>query len=652
MIEIKRLSKTYDTGKVKFKALDDVSVKIDQGEFVAIMGPSGSGKSTLMHLMGFLDSPDSGSYVLDGIETSKLTDEEYAELRKNKIGFVFQQFFLLPRINTLENVSLPLIYSGKTDNVETPSRLLKEVGLGLKEKNLPNELSGGERQRVAIARALVNSPDIIMADEPTGNLDSKSQEEIMKLLESLNKSGKTIVMVTHDEEVAVYARRIIKIRDGKIVSDEKKKCSAKDCPEKQPEKTKAHTSLTAGKIGIEFSEFIRQALSAMLGNKLRSILSMLGILIGVAAVIAMLALGEGAKDSMKQSFSSLGSNLLMVMPGANRMGGVQMASGTVTRFTLQDVDAIGKLPEVLLSSGNVNGRAQVVFGAHNWNTQVQGTGVNYPVMHNAVPNYGRFFTENEARIRERVAILGTTVASNLFGDSNPIGQTIKINKVAFRVIGVMPSKGSGGFRDNDDIIVVPITTAMYRLLGKEYVDTMDAQVKDETLTQAATDSITATVRKRHNITKSTDTSFSIMNMADIQKTMQQTMGALSMLLGCIAAISLIVGGIGIMNIMLVSVTERTREIGLRKAIGARRDDILMQFIVEAILMTTLGGIAGIILGSTVSIIISSVLHWSTKISIASVLISTVFSIIIGLIFGILPARKASELSPIDALRYE
>jgi macrolide transport system ATP-binding/permease protein len=653
IIEIKNLSKTYDTGLIKFKALDGVSVNIESGEFVAIMGPSGSGKSTLLHLMGFLDSPDSGSYILDGIETSKLKDEEYAEMRKNKIGFVFQQFFLLPRINTVGNVSLPLIYSGRTPE-QTPSKLLQEVGLASKEKNLPNELSGGERQRVAIARALVNAPDIIMADEPTGNLDSKSQTEIMELISALNNKGKTIVMVTHDEEVSEYAKRIIRIRDGKIISDEKKK-GRNEIKQEGPVKVKKSAVYHDGPPAInriEFWDFVKQALDAMLGNKLRSLLSMLGILIGVAAVIAMLALGAGAKSMIEKSLSSLGSNLLMVMPGASMMGGVNMAAGTVTRFTVQDVEALAKIPDLKLTSGNVNGRAQVVYGPNNWNTRVQGVGVNYAEIHNAVPQYGRFFTENELRVRDRVAELGTTVAKNLFGDSNPIGQTVKINRIAFVVIGVLPSKGSTGFQDQDDIIVVPLSTAMFRLMGKEYVDTIDCQAKDASLTDQATDEITAMLRKRHNISNPKDTSFSIRNMADIQAALSASTNAMTMLLGFIAAISLIVGGIGIMNIMLVSVTERTREIGLRKAIGARKSDILTQFIIEAVLMTVIGGVGGIVLGAGASFLVSAIAHWPTIISIFSIFISTFFSILIGLVFGIWPARMASRLSPIDALRYE
>jgi macrolide transport system ATP-binding/permease protein len=658
MIEIKNLSKTYKTGKVAFKALDRVSLKIAKGEFVAIMGPSGSGKSTLMHLMGFLDSPDSGSYVLMGKETSKLSDDEYAALRNTTIGFIFQQFHLLPRETTLENVQLPLMYAGRQDLGSQASKRLAEVGLASKEKNMPNELSGGERQRVAIARALVNGPDIIFADEPTGNLDSKSQAEIMKLMTELNLQGKTIIVVTHDEEVAAYTNRIIKIRDGKIISDAKKPRNSKF----QISNFRKGKSGSAGsgmrneaaetvKIrGIEFIDYVKQALNSMLGNKLRTALSMLGILIGVAAVIAMLALGQGAKDMIEKSLSSLGSNLLMITPGNTRMGGVSLGAGTVTRFTEQDVEVLAKLPEVKFASGNINGRAQVVYQSNNWNTQVQGVGVNYPEMRNSVPAYGSFFTESDVKTRNRVAVIGQTIAGNLFGDSDPIGQEMKINRIYFKVIGVLPAKGSAGFRDQDDIVIVPLSTAMYRLFGKEYVESIDVQVDDMQAMDAAQGSISDAIMKRHKL--SDDSSFRIMNMADIQKTMTDTANAMSMLLGFIAAISLLVGGIGIMNIMLVSVTERTREIGLRKAIGARKKDIMYQFIIESILMTFIGGIAGVLLGTLISVVLSVLAKWTVSVSPGAVIVSVVFSIAIGMIFGILPAKKASELNPIDALRYE
>jgi len=653
IIEIKHLSKTYKTGKVEFKALDDVSVTIEKGEFVAIMGPSGSGKSTLMHLMGFLDSPDSGSYVINGRETSHLSDDEYAQLRSSVIGFVFQQFHLLARENTLENVELPLIYAGNPESTGRGLKLLKDVGLASKENNMPNELSGGERQRVAVSRSLINDPDLILADEPTGNLDSKSQTEIMQLLSSLNKSGKTVVVVTHDEEVSEYAARIIKIRDGKVISDTKKKGKKYTTPYKAEVKRGNEKAALKPVISrIEFIDYIRQAYNSIVGNKLRSVLSMLGILIGVAAVIAMLGVGQGAQDSIQKTLAAMGSNLLTVIPGNRMVGGVSLGTSTVTRFTFQDLDALTKLPDVKYVSGTVSTKGQVVFSSKNWNTTLQGVGVNYQVMRNATPTFGAFFTDADNAGRNRVCVLGQTVVNNIFGDADPVGQTIKINKVGFKVIGILPMKGATGFRDQDDVIIMPLSTAMYRLMGKIYIDSIDVQVIDINLMDDAQDEITQIIRKKHRITNPDDQSFQIMNMAELQKTVAATSNVMSMLLGFIALISLIVGGIGIMNIMLVSVTERTREIGLRKAIGAKRKDILTQFLIEAVLMTFMGGIAGIIIGGLFAFLISVIAKWNVNVSIFAIVGVTLFSIAVGVIFGIMPARKAAALSPIDALRYE
>jgi len=651
MIELNNVNKTYKTGKIEVKALQDVSLKIVPGEFIAIIGPSGSGKSTLLHLLGFLDKPDSGSYCLNGKETSNFTDDELALLRNRMAGFVFQQFHLLPRMTALENVELPLTYAGKKRHTEKAKEKIKEVGLTHREFHRPNELSGGEQQRVAIARSLVNEPLIILADEPTGNLDTKTEEEIISIFKRLNSEGQTIIMVTHEKDIARHAKRIIEMRDGKIIddktTDEKFAFSSEKTIPLDDILTQSRSVLGTAR----FMDHLHQALNAIVTHKMRSFLSMLGILIGVSAVITMLALGEGAKQSMSESLASLGTNLLTVRPGARHMGGVFLEAGAVTRFTLEDAEVISKLPLVKRVSPYVTGRGQLVHSNKNWNTQIMGVGVNYAKIRSSVPIAGRFFTKKELIGRQKVALLGLTVVDNLFGNKNPIGATVKINRINFRVIGILPKKGSSFHGDQDDVVIIPVTTAMYRLLGREYVNSIDAEIKQADLMEKAKDSISNLIIKRHRLNETDQASFTIRNMAEIQEILESTTQTMTMLLGFIAAISLLVGGIGIMNIMLVSVTERTKEIGLRKAIGARKKDIMMQFLVESVVMTLSGGIMGIAFGAGAAILLSIFVGWAIKVSLFSVIITTAFSIGVGITFGLWPAKQASKLDPIQALRY-
>ena len=655
MIKLKNVSKIYSTISTSVNALKGVSLDITAGEFVAIMGPSGSGKSTLMHVMGLLDTPNDGSYELLGTEVSNLTDVQSAALRNRLFGFVFQQFHLLRRITAVENTELPLIYAGKRNAIENVHKKLEEVGLGKRKTHKPSELSGGEQQRVAIARALINDPMIIFADEPTGNLDTKNSEEIMQILDKLNKSGKTVIMVTHEREIAEYAGRIITMRDGKILSDE-----ILNKPGNIPREAALGSSIKEiimhkhSSLGqMEFTEHLQQSLRAILSNKVRSFLSVLGILFGVAAVIAMLALGEGAKASINESLKNLGSNLLSIRAGSAKVHGVSAAAGSVTRFNFSDVEAIGELKGLVKRvSPYMNGNAQVVYQNENWNTSIQGVGFDFGEMRATMPTVGRWFTRDEIDRREKVAVVGTTVSEKLFGKKNPVGETIKINRIYFNIIGIAPNKGFGGYRDNNDVVYMPATTAMYRVLGKDYLDGIYVEVEESDMIGEAQERINQLIRKRHKLYKEDDDSFNIRNMSEIQEMLTSTTKTMSTLLGSIAAISLLVGGIGIMNIMLVSVTERTREIGLRKAIGACKKDIMSQFLIEAVVMTFTGGLMGIALGAGIAFTLSVFAGWATKISFLSVFLATTFSITVGIVFGLWPARKASELNPMEALRYE
>ena len=656
MIRLSSVRKVYRMGDVDVHALRDVSLEIGRGEFVAIMGPSGSGKSTLMHILGLLDRPDAGRYELNGREVSGLSQDELAVLRGRVVGFVFQQFHLLPRTPARENVAMPLLYSTGAMDLGRADALLGETGLGARTRHNPNELSGGQQQRVAIARALVNDPDLIFADEPTGNLDSASAAEIMEILAGLHGRGKTVILVTHERELAALASRIITLRDGVVQSDERVAQGAARAPARAPLGPAAAPPrrFTILQRFRRETGMVHQALRTLRGNKVRTGLSMLGILIGVAAVIAMLALGTGAKLAIRQQLAGLGSNALMLMPGGHMHGPVMAQAGTVTRITMDDVAALGaEVPSIFRIAPMVRGRVQAVYGGENWNTEVTGTTPSYAPMREYVPQVGRFFTEAEVAQRARVAVIGMTPLRKLFGGANPIGAYIRLDRVSFQVIGILPEKGTDRFRDQDDIVLIPLTTAMYRLLGRSYIDNIQIEIASEPEIPAAQEQIKALMVRRHRVSGANEEeAFEIRNLAEIQAALTATSRTMSMLLASIAAISLVVGGIGIMNIMLVSVTERTREIGLRKAVGARRRDILTQFLTEAVVISVFGGVAGVLLGWGVAAAMSLLADWTVSVSPASIAIAFAFSAAVGIVFGLWPARKAALLDPIEALRYE
>jgi macrolide transport system ATP-binding/permease protein len=648
MLEIKDIRKSYKMGDNTLEVLKGVSLKIEDGDFVAIMGPSGSGKSTLMNILGLLDTPTVGSYQFNKKEISKLSEDDLAVFRRDEIGFIFQQFNLLPRMSAMENVALPLLYSKNEKGYDGAHQLLTQVGLGSRTHHKPNELSGGQQQRVAIARSLINRPKMILADEPTGNLDSISEKEIMATLKSLNDSGITVVIVTHEEEIGAQAKRLIRMRDGLIQSDERVSDFKKVEPKAQAKKSETQSILW------DFVDYFKQGYKTLAANKVRTALSMLGILIGVAAVVAMLALGRGAQKAIEENLSSLGSNLLTVRAGSVRVAGVTQEGGAANRLAYGDLHIIkSRIGSVKEISGQVQSRGQATALGKNWNTQVQAVSSGWAPIHASIPTLGRFFTDDENSKRARVAVIGEAVRKELFADQSAIGEMIKIDKVNFQVIGVLPEKGASGWRNQDDVIIIPLLTGMFRLMGKEYVDSIEVEIDKPENIDAAQEAILEVMATQHKVPLSQqEDAFTIMNMADIQQALQQSSKTMSMLLASIAAISLLVGGIGIMNIMLVSVTERTKEIGLRKSIGARRNDILIQFLSESVLVSVIGGLMGILLGWLITVALSAAIGWSTSISLNSVLISFFFSALIGVIFGVYPAKKAAALNPIEALRYE
>ena len=721
VINVHDLGKTYQLGELEVRALRGVSLTIERGEFVAVMGASGSGKSTLMNIIGCLDRPSAGRYLLEGVDVASLGEPDLARIRSRRIGFVFQSFNLLSRTSALENVELPLFYSGHlAQGAARAYEVLALMGLAGRERSHPNQLSGGQQQRVAIARALINDPAILMADEPTGNLDSKTSLEIMATLQKLNRGqGLTIVLVTHDAELAAFAARVVMLRDGLIISDHRQTArqavaDAGDSPAPMPApvqheavqdkalQDKALLGKESEAAPLTFALMaLRAAARALARNKLRSILTMLGIFIGVAALIAMVAVGQGANQAVEKQIASLGTNLLIIVPGATTANGVRAGFGSASTLTVGDAEAIVKEDRPVARVSYVDRQvAQVEYNRQNWSTNVQGVTPSYLPIRNWAVVEGRPFTEDDERIAARVCLLGQTVVENLFGEhSNPVGAVVRVKNVDMQVAGVLDAKGQSGWgQDQDDVVLIPFSTAERKVLGVAappssspssaatpsvanpyagapttnsiynatvatnpfgsppklagMVHTIFVEVKSQELIPQAIEQITQTLHARHRIPPNRDNDFDVHNLSEIAQAAEGSSRIMALLLAAVASISLLVGGIGIMNILLVSVTERTREIGIRMAIGARRVHILLQFLVEAILLSMIGGVAGILAGVGASQAISAFADWPTLVSPTAIVGGFLFSAAVGIFFGYYPARKASLLNPIDALRYE
>jgi macrolide transport system ATP-binding/permease protein len=646
VIELRGVTKTYFNGDLATQVLHGIDLKIYPGEFVAIMGASGSGKSTMMNLLGCLDRPTTGTYLFKGSDVSDFDRDELSDLRRESFGFVFQSYNLIAGSTAAENVEVPAMYAG----IELHSRhersreLLTRLGLEERIYFLPNQLSGGQQQRVSIARALMNGGEIILADEPTGALDSKSGVEVMKLLDELSAQGHTVILITHAAEVAEHARRVIEIRDGLIVADPGPTIPKVAAPVHAWTAKKGRMSQLA--TGFESA---KSALRSLRHNMMRSFLTLLGIVIGVGSVITMLAIGDGSKKQIVDAISSLGSNLLNVNAGAGRNSrGSDRGSASLS---LDDVKAIAtQVPNVVAAVPYQENGATFRFGDNDISARVIGSSPEYLTVRDWPMARGTFFEEADEQSYAAVAVLGRTVADALFPNGeDPLGQYILMNNLSFQVIGVLSSKGSSADgNDQDEVVIIPYATNQLRVSGQRFVSRIQVAVDDvHNIMDTQTD-IENLLAERHG-----QVDFRIFNMGAMLDSRVEQEQTMTILLGSIAAISLLVGGIGVMNIMLVSVTERTREIGIRMATGARTTNILQQFLIEALVVSLIGGTIGVILGIGTAWMVGHFFEGTpVAYTLFPVLLAFGSAFAIGLIFGFLPARKAAYLDPVVALSSE
>ncbi|MBQ9600795.1 MAG: MacB family efflux pump subunit [Neisseriaceae bacterium] len=643
LIECCNINRYFGEGDNRVHVLKNINLSIEKGDFVAIIGQSGSGKSTLMNILGLLDTPTSGDYKIAGVETSKMAADELAALRRKRFGFIFQRYNLINSISAQDNVALPAVYAGvnQQQRGERAKSLLAKLGLQGKERNRPNQLSGGQQQRVSIARALMNGGEIIFADEPTGALDSASGENVMEIIHQLYRDGHTIIMVTHDPKIAAQANRVIEIKDGEIISDSSK----------SKEINPSQVCSIEEKHGLAFykdqvSEALNMSVMAIIAHKMRSLLTMLGIIIGIAAVVSVVALGKGSQEKILSDINSMGTNTISVYPGKS--------FGDRTRFriktlTVADGEALEKLSFIESTTPMSQSSGTLTYRNIDLTATVYGVGDQYFNVFGKKIAQGRLFDDKEVRENSAVVVLDQNTVRKLFSaGEDPLGKTILFYKRPLTVVGVLEEENSAFGMSDSLNIYIPYTTLMHQISGDKHVRSLAVKVKDSVESQIAEQGIQEVLLARHGTED-----FFLQNSDSVKQTIESTSATMTMLISSIALISLIVGGIGVMNIMLVSVTERTKEIGVRMAIGARQSNILQQFLIEAVLLCVIGGLLGVLISFAIGAIFNRFSgDFTMSFSTASIIGAVVCSTAIGIIFGYMPAKNASKLNPIDALAQE
>lgn len=645
IIETQDLNKFFGSGANRVHVLKNINFSVDEGDFVAIIGQSGSGKSTLMNILGCLDTQSSGVCKIGGVDIGPLDHNQLATLRGKSIGFIFQRYNLLATLDSTNNVALPAIYAGmgRKQRLERAESLLETLGLADKTQNHPTELSGGQQQRVSIARALMNGGTLILADEPTGALDSHSGENVMKILTDLNRQGHTIVVVTHDPKIAAYANRSVEIRDGEIIADVRKHPYTP--PQSQRKKILSDKNSWLFRKD-QLIEAFKMSVHAIFAHKMRSVLTMLGIIIGIASVVSVVALGKGSQEKILSNINAMGTNTISIYPGKS-FG--DRRSNRVKTLVVADSDALARQQYIDSSTPSSVASGTLSYRNIAINAQVIGVGEQYFDVKGLEIDKGRFFNKEEVLRNLSYVVIDDNTLNQVFGaGEDPIGQILLFKRQPLEIIGVTKKQDSV-FGPTDKLnLWVPYTTVMSKISGTKYIDGIIVKVGDAVRPLMAEKNLTALLTARHG-----KTDFFTVNTDSIKKTIESTTGTMTLLISCIALISLIVGGIGVMNIMLVSVTERTREIGLRIAVGAKQLNIMQQFLIEAVLICLIGGFLGIALSWLIGLVFGAfVTDFAMSYSAGPMLLALICSSAIGIVFGFVPARNASKLNPIDALSRE